>query len=288
MLSGDYMIKINCVAVTSVGKVRDNNEDNFYINEYFKKSTSTLYEQYEDNNRRKQYLYAVCDGMGGEELGEVASMIAVKTLVQYQKTDIKSTIMDYIQEANKLICNEIKKNAGVRIGTTLALLFITAGKAIAYNIGDSRVYLFRNNKLMQLSEDHTQVQRLVDMGLLEKDAAANHKDRHKLTQHLGIFPDELILEPHVSQEIDLEQNDIFLLCSDGLTDMVSDDDIADILSDKKEGPESMTEMLISKALENGGKDNVTVVLLKVDMQQVLGKIIKLITRPLNNTARRCL
>lgn len=278
MLSGDYMIKINCAAVTSVGKVRDNNEDNFYVNGNYKKSTTTLSEHYEDNNRRKQYLYAVCDGMGGEELGEVASMIAAKTLAHYQETDIKFTIMDYIQEANKLICNEIINNDGVRIGTTLALLFITAGKAIAYNIGDSRVYLFRDNELMQLSEDHTQVQRLVNMGLLEKDAAANHRDRHKLTQHLGIFPDELILEPHVSHEIDLEQDDIFLLCSDGLTDMVSEDDIADILSDKKEGPESLAKKLISKALENGGKDNVTVVVLTVDMQQGLRKIIKLITR----------
>ena len=278
LLSGDYMIEIYCAAGTNVGKVRENNEDNFYVNGYYKKVTATLSEQHKDKNRRKQHLLAVCDGMGGEELGEVAAMIAAKTLVQYQETDIRSTITDYIQEANKLICNEIIKNDGVRIGTTLALLYITAGKAIAYNIGDSRVYLFRNDELMQLSQDHTQVQRLINMGLLEKDAAANHKDRHKLTQHLGIFPDELILEPHVSQEIDLEQNDIFLLCSDGLTDMVSEDDIADILSNKREKTEFLAEMLISKALENGGKDNVTVVLLKVDMQPGWRKFIKLITR----------
>ena len=88
----------------------------------------------------------------------------------------------------------------------------------------------------------------------------------------------MILEPHVSQEIDLEQNDIFLLCSDGLTDMVSEDDIADILSNKREKTEFLAEMLISKALENGGKDNVTVVLLKVDMQPGWRKFIKLITR----------
>jgi len=263
------MSKISCAAITNVGKVRDNNEDNFYVNEYFKMTTSTLSDYYEDNNIRKQYLYDVCDGMGGEELGEVASMIAVKTIARYQKTDIKATVMNYIQEANKLICDEIKKNDCVRIGTTLALLFINAGKAIAYNIGDSRVYLFRKNKLIQLSEDHTQAQRLVDMGLLTKGAAANHKDRHKLTQHLGIFPDELIIEPFVSQEINIEQNDIFLLCSDGLTDMVSDDDIADIFYNKQEGIEPLAKELMSKALEKGGKDNITVVLVKADTKRVL-------------------
>ncbi len=261
------MIKVSCVAATNVGNIRDNNEDNFYVNEKYINSTSVLSEYYEDNKNRKQYLYAVCDGMGGEELGEVASMIAVETLVSYQETNIKSTIINYIQKANKLICDEIKKNDGVRMGTTLALLYINDGKAIAYNIGDSRVYLFRKNKLIQLSEDHTQAQRLVDMGLLKKSAAAYHKDRHKLTQHLGIFPDELIIEPFVSQEINIEQNDIFLLCSDGLTDMVSDDDITDILFNKQEGIEPLAKELISKALENGGKDNVTVVLSKVELHK---------------------
>ena len=151
------------------------------------------------------------------------------------------------------------------MGTTLALLYINDGKAIAYNIGDSRAYLFRKNKLIQLSEDHTQAQRLVDMGLLKKSAAANHKDKHKLTQHLGIFPDELIIEPYKSQEINIKQNDIFLLCSDGLTDMLSDDDITVILSNKQEGIGTLAKRLISKALEKGGKDNVTIVLSKVDM-----------------------
>jgi len=87
------MSKISCAAITNVGKVRDNNEDNFYVNEYFKMTTSTLSDYYEDNNIRKQYLYAVCDGMGGEELGEVASMIAVKTIARYQETDIKATVI---------------------------------------------------------------------------------------------------------------------------------------------------------------------------------------------------
>ena len=261
------MLKISCVAVTNVGNVRDNNEDNFYVNEEYKKSTLSLNEYYEDSNIRKQYLYAVCDGMGGEELGEAASMIAVKTLALYQEADIKSNIINYIQEANKLICDEIEKNDGVRMGTTLALLYINEGKAIAYNIGDSRVYLFRKNKLIQLSEDHTQAQRLVDLGLLKKSAAANHKDKHKLTQHLGIFPNELIIEPYESQEINIKQNDIFLLCSDGLTDMLSDDDIAGILSDKQEGTKALAKKLMEKALQNGGKDNITVVLSKVDMQE---------------------
>ena len=261
---GDYMTKLSCCAMTDIGKVRENNEDNFYANGRVKKSNNTPFDYYVDYKERKQYLYAVCDGMGGEEFGELASMIAVDILSEYQTTDIKRTIVDYVKKANQLICDESDKNEGVRIGTTFTLLYINNGKAISYNIGDSRVYLFRKNKLTQLSEDHTQAQRLVKIGVIKKEAVSGHRYKHKLTQHLGIRPDELIIEPYISQEISIKQNDLYLLCSDGLSDMVSEEKISEILSIKEVDIKQLANKLVSIALEGGGKDNVTVIVIKIN------------------------
>ena len=256
------MFRIECSAITYIGLVRENNEDNYYINGKYKADSSVDTEGFVDKQQRDSYLYAVCDGMGGESFGELASMIAVESLAEYQSTDIKRTIREYIQKANKLICGEIVKNNGIRSGTTLALLYICDNKAISYNIGDSRIYLQRNEDLYLLSEDHTEAQRLVKMGIIKPEEAGSHKSRNKLTQHFGIFPDEMVIEPFVSEEVGLRKNDIFLLCSDGLTDMVSDDDIADILSLEGKDTTDMVKKLASKTQENGSKDNVTIIVIK--------------------------
>ena len=258
------MPKITCSAATDLGKVRDSNEDNFYVNGKFKEYSETPHERFFDDREREQYLYAVYDGMGGEQYGRLASLIAVKTLVEYQSADFRKAVNDYVKKANKLICDEIEKNNGVRIGTTIAIVHIKDGNAVSCNIGDSRVYLFRNNRLIQLSEDHTQAQRLVKMGIIKKDAARSHKDRHKLTQHLGIFPDEFIIQLHISKDVAVKQSDIFLLCSDGLTDMVSDEIITEILSSAETDTTDLAGKLVKTALENGGKDNITAVVVKIN------------------------
>ena len=257
------MRRIECSAITHIGLIRTTNEDNYYINGKFKKDIDADTEGYADTAERDAYLYAVCDGMGGERLGELASLIAVMTLKQYQETDVRYTITEYIKKANRLICNEIKKYNGSRIGTTLALLYLRDNKAVACNIGDSRVYLSRNENLYLLTEDHTEAQRLVDMGVIDEEEANYHESRNKLTQHLGIFPEEMILEPFYSEEVKLKKDDIFVVCSDGLSSMVSDDDIADILSLKGYDTTELVKILASKAQEGGGRDNTTIIVVKV-------------------------
>jgi len=257
------MLKIESAVITYIGLVRKNNEDNYYINGKYKTDSSIATEGYVDKANRNSYLYAVCDGMGGERYGELASMIAVKTLAPYQTTDISRTIYDYIQNANRLICDEIEKNNGVRSGTTLALLYIRDNKAISYNIGDSRIYFFRDGDLYLMSDDHTEAQRLVRMGVLKEEEAGTHKSRNMLTQHLGIFPDELIIKPYVSEEVKLRKNDILLLCSDGLTDMVCDDNIADILWQSEITTTDIVKKLATATQANGGTDNATIIVVKV-------------------------
>ena len=256
-------MKIESSAITHIGLVRTNNEDNYYVNGKSKTNNTVAAEGYTDDITRDSYIYAVCDGMGGESYGELASMIAVKTLAVYQSTDIRHTIMEYIRRANKYICDELLKFGDVRSGTTLALLFIKGNKAISYNIGDSRIYLKRKRNLYLLTEDHTEAQYLVNMGMLNENDVAGHESKNLLTQYLGILPDEMVIEPYVSQEIKLKKNDILMICSDGLTDMVSNDEIADILAQSDLSSTDLAKELAATAQEHGGKDNTTVIVVKV-------------------------
>ena len=260
------MISIHAVAASNVGNVRGNNEDNFFING--KTLQAVIPETVYISDESSRGLYAVCDGMGGEENGELASEIAVNTLREYywkpfeKGTDLVENVNQYTEEANARICVEIEKNGGQRMGSTFSALYIRDGLAHAFNVGDSRVYMFRNNQLTQLSQDHTQVRGLVDMGIVSAEQARTHPGRHTLTQHLGIFPSEMVIEPYAARPLEIENGDVFLLCSDGLTDMLEDDEIANIMG-QNPYPRGTAESLIAAALKNGGKDNVTVIAAKV-------------------------
>lgn len=251
---------------TNVGRVRNNNEDNFYVNGIYKTDTEQLNKAVQNTNSDKSNLYAVCDGMGGEEFGEKASLIGVSTLAEYQGKNFNDLLNDYVKKANKKICDLINENNGMRSGTTFAALNIENDTAIAYNVGDSRVYMLRQGQLKQLSVDHTRIQQMLNMGLITPEKAKIHKDRHVLTQHFGIFPDEMILSPHVSQKITLQHDDMFLLCSDGLTDMLSNEHIKQIMLEQKD-VKKCVESLIDNALANGGKDNVTVQIVRCVAQE---------------------
>ena len=260
------MPSINSVAASNVGNVRENNEDNFFLNG--KTLDTSIKGTAITNDKADSGLFAVCDGMGGEEHGETAAAIAVSTLNEYyrqalkQKASLDKWLQLYTDEANTQICAEIEKNGGKRMGTTFAVLYIQDQTAYISNIGDSRAYLLRNQQLTQLSKDHTQIRRLLDMGILTAENAKTHPDRHKLTQHLGIFPDEMVIEPFAAQPLQMETNDIFLLCSDGLTDMLEDKEIEETLL-QYANPQDAAMKLIEAALQHGGKDNVTVVVTKV-------------------------
>lgn len=252
------MIKLSSAVVTDVGKVRGNNEDNYFINGRYKEDVDKLRDLFTDDNERQVYAFAVCDGMGGEAYGEIASRIAAKSLNKFDAKKYDENIYEYFEYANKLICDEIEKNDGARVGTTVALLYIKNNSAYCYNIGDSRIYRIRNDDIEQLTKDHTQAQSMVDMGLLRREDMNNHKGKHRLTQHLGIFPEELLIQAYETGKMNIEKDDVYVLCSDGLTDMLDDSDILAVTRTCKDA-EEISRSLADKALENGGKDNVTVV-----------------------------
>ena len=246
------------------GLIRDNNEDNFFLNGIF----------LNENNRDKSdtftsvrsstaQLIGVFDGMGGEAMGEEASYIIAQTMSKAHKyvnsgeTSHRKTILSVINDANTKICKKMIDSGERRIGATFAAITIDNNAVTAYNVGDSRIYMLRAGVLKQLSTDDTTAQRLLNMGMITEEEAKVHKDRHKLTQHLGIFRDEKIIEPHISEKIEIQKGDKFLLCSDGLTDMLEDDEIREILS-KNESSSDLSKRLVQAALDNGGEDNVTV------------------------------
>lgn len=253
-------MKIESIAITNVGHIRENNEDNYFLCGQYREDVSVNTISCTCEKADGEGLFGVCDGMGGAQFGELASLIAVKSMAEYSE-NFDAVFQDCIGDANAKICDEIADRGGRRIGTTFAALCIKDGAARAYNIGDSRIYMLRGGKLTQLSVDHTQAQMMINQGIITPQEAKNHRGRHVLTQHLGIFPEEMVVEPSVAEAVTLEAGDTFLLCSDGLTDMVEDEEICGILS--AEGtPSEKAEKLVDTALSNGGRDNVTVVLVK--------------------------
>lgn len=252
---------INSVAATNVGRIRKNNEDNFYLCGQYRKDVDLPNLVCAFSEQRSSYLFSVCDGMGGEEYGELASLIAVRWMDKYSD-DFKSKVHAYIQDANGEICKEILKHDGKRIGTTFAALNLVDGAAYAYNIGDSRIYLIRDQKISQLSEDHTQVQMLINQGFVRANDAKKHPARHVLTQHIGIFPEEMVIEPFCAEPIRLESGDKFLLCSDGLTDTLSDHHLLSVLETDSD-LETKANAFIESAIHTGSRDNITVVLVEI-------------------------
>lgn len=260
-------MKLSSYAICSTGLVRKDNQDNLYINGVYREDINNNTDFRYANTIDNCGLYVVADGMGGEKHGELASLIAVQGLRSVNPADGYQGVMASINESNSRICGLMMENK-VRIGSTFVGLCINENRADVINIGDSRLYFLRGGELKQLSRDHTSIRQMLDLGAISEEAAKKHPDRHKLTQHLGIFPDEMIIEPYTIS-VDIEAGDIFLLCSDGLTDMLSDSEIKDILG--AVGPiEKKAETLVEGAMRNGGKDNTSVLLVQV-MQNVTAK-----------------
>ena len=261
---------ITAAASVNMGKKRENNEDNLYFNgEFLTEETRENSADFDTVCSDRQQFYAICDGMGGEQLGELASMIAVETLHKYANLrrhndnnggkNIDAEWERCIHEANGLVCEAQKSRGANRIGTTLALLAVENKFAHLYNVGDSRIYLFRKGKLKQVSFDHTPVAKMVKMGIITPEQARVHPHRNRLTQYVGINPEEMVIEVHKSI-IEIKNRDIFLLCSDGLTDMLDDAEISHIL--KKTGrPAEAVRQLMDGVLSRNGKDNITIIVL---------------------------
>lgn len=222
------------------GRVRDNNEDTVFPDSAGESSGPAI--------------LIVADGMGGHVAGEVASRLAVNTAASTDKDPV-----DRVEAGNKAIREEVAREPSLEgMGTTMTLVSLEeGGKARFAHVGDSRAYLLRSGELRQLTEDHTVAAEYVAQGQISTEDAVDHPQRHMLTRTLGLTPQIEVDETTVA----LETGDRLLLCSDGLTEMVPDDHIATVLGAGT--PEEAVWELVETANEEGGVDNITVIVVEV-------------------------
>lgn len=256
-------IRANVCAVTHAGRVRRENEDNYSLNGRLTSTGDLKKGSAFVQSMNEPFHLAVCDGMGGESYGDIASGIATETIasqavnVYESGEDFSFAISNSLVESNSRICDEITAR-GKRMGTTLAAVYAVKGKVYCVNIGDTRIYHYSKGILEQISFDHTHAQTIVDAGEAMMERIGSIPDAKRLTRHLGIFPEEANLSPNISVIDDVDNGDILLLCSDGLTDMLSDEEITAVLS-TAENSQGAASKLVRLALERGGKDNITAI-----------------------------
>jgi protein phosphatase len=206
-------------------------------------------------------LFAVADGMGGAQAGEVASDIAVRTLdADLARGRPADALVSVIEEANRRIHERSRTDAGLAgMGTTITAAYVDESAVVLAHVGDSRAYLLRSGRLTRLTKDHSLVGELVERGKLTEEQAEAHPQRSVITRALGP-------EPSVEVDVDVfpaRPGDVFLLCSDGLTDMISEQQLAPILTEART-LERAGRALIAAANEAGGRDNISVVLFRLE------------------------
>jgi PPM family protein phosphatase len=227
-------------ARTDIGRVRERNDDSMLI---------------------KDPLFAVADGMGGHRGGDVASAMTLEALERFDTSQegVLGRLVEEIQSANRAVLERGTAEASLQgMGTTLTALVADDGTAYLAHVGDSRAYLLRDGSLQRLTEDHTLVQRMVREGRITPQQAENHPQRNILTKALGVEQD---LSPD-PLTMDIHPGDRILLCTDGLSGMLDEDRIREVL-DGEPDPQRAADQLVAEAIEAGGDDNVTVVVIDV-------------------------
>lgn len=228
-----------------IGLVRKVNEDSFYISP----------------NRD---VLAVADGMGGYVGGEIASKTAVKAIAYYFENYTYAAPVQLekaIQYANSCILSKTMIDPSLQgMGTTVSLVTLARGMAFWGHVGDSRIYLYRDHELKQISTDHTMVQVLLEKGKITEEEALEHPKRHVLTRAVGVDRDVVV----DSGMFQVQPKDRILLCSDGLTSFVSKEDLHRVLDDYTLSEREIINDLFTQVYENGAKDNVTAVLKTIE------------------------
>lgn len=245
-------LRVRSCGLSHVGLVRENNED--------------VWAELLERN-----FFVLADGMGGHLAGDVAARLTVDGLCEFVETslpvegddqeseDLMAALREGIRKTNqKVYVRGLEKEEWNGMGSTLCCLYFCGNRVIYAHVGDSRIYRLRGSRLEQLTEDHSLVRELLAAGYINERQAARFHYKNIITRAIGTHPD---VEPSLAA-IEVRPKDLFLICSDGLTDQVSDDEIAEVL--RGENPlQQKAQKLVQEACAAGGKDNITVVLAEV-------------------------
>jgi len=258
---------LNVAVHSHTGETRTNNEDRYSVTAYRLERSSV-----------PALLAIVADGIGGHNAGEVASDLTVETIVNRltasQITQPTFNLQQAILEANEVVAQAARTNdAQQGMGSTVVTVWIIGSRLYTATVGDSRIYMLRDGLLRQISIDHTWVQEAIDHDIIQPEQARDHPQAHVLRRYIGAQyqtePDirlrmndnESDKQSESNQGMTLQTGDMLLLCTDGLTDLVEDHEIQQVLNE--DNPLQAVERLTDMALERGGHDNITIVVLEV-------------------------
>ena len=271
-------LTVKAFGVTDRGKVRTINEDQFLIAELTKAMRvwqTSLPEPKLQVGEERAHLFLVADGMGGHRAGERASGLAVAAIEQFtlnsfrwffgsDTADAERVLAQFqaaIRHADARIVEEAAEHPELRgMGTTVTMAFQLGAQLCVIHVGDSRAYLYRDQELYQLTEDHTVVADMVRSGALRPDEAAGHRLRHSITNVVG--GPELGVKVE-ARALEVQDGDRLLLCSDGLTEMLTNGAIAATL-DAESAPEAAAKKLLARANEGDANDNITLIVVRFD------------------------
>ncbi len=268
------LVRVDVAAQSDKGKKRDTNQDHFLVARAGRHLDTLLSNLPEGDLPARfdetGYIAIVADGMGGAAGGEVASRLAITTLInivlhvpdwilrldEEHAQKVMRRAASYYRKVKEKLAQEARLKPELRgMGTTMTGAYSLGDDLFVIHVGDSRAYLYRDGVLRRLTKDHTHAQMLADAGIIRPEAVGTHRLRHVLTNALGGAESEGNAEIHRMRLFD---GDRILLCSDGLHDMVDDEAIVEILK-RERASNPACEALVKSALDNGGKDNVTVV-----------------------------
>ncbi len=273
-------VRMEFAAASDAGRVRGNNEDHYAVARIGRSfrlldanlPAGDLPEQVDE----VAYGMVVADGMGGMAAGDRASRLAIRTGVglvldsprwatridEEEARLLIERLHDYFRQVDRAVIGEGRAEAQLQgMGTTLTLAYSVGVDLFIVHVGDSRAYLYRRGRLEQLTSDHTMARKLAEVGEIHPDEVHRHASRHLLTNYVG--GPNLGVEPEVVT-LALEDGDRLLLCSDGLTEMVADAEIARILGDSAT-PDDAARSLVRRANEQGGRDNITVIVARFEV-----------------------
>lgn len=240
------MIKTASITDTGLNERKTVNEDSFLILE-------------------KQKLYAVADGVGGAHAGDVASQSAVSTIKKLvKKLPREDKLIDFVQglikAANTEVYNLSSRNHKT-MGSTLAMMLVRGDYAILAHIGDSRIYLYRDSQLLQLTRDHSKLQNLIDSLPEDNIDEENYPEKNVITRALGA---KATAEPEI-QKVNLKNDDLFLLCTDGIYNYNTDDELQEAIANNQNDLNEICDVLKRNCYEKGAKDHLTAVVAKISL-----------------------
>ncbi|WP_105614139.1 PP2C family protein-serine/threonine phosphatase [Vallitalea okinawensis] len=282
------LYNINALAISHIGLKRQMQEDNFLLSngKYITLEDQVLFRERKQekfikrcSNPSKKALFAVSDGMGGHNAGEIASTFVIQALRRERHKildsksfeDAISHYQSYVEITNSDLCQYAAKDPTLHgMGATLATLMIYDDKVIGFNIGDSRIYHYCGQDLRQMSKDHTEGQRLFDLKLLNQEELKNFGARKALSRYFGMTEQFMQLNSEVTEIITVDTKAWFLLCSDGLTDVLTNGEIETILHEYyhqgniEEAARKLTKSaLAGSGYKQGGMDNITIILIEM-------------------------